>query len=261
MLDFNNKYVQMTAKVTIAAVGLLAIFLFSKIISEMVSWRNVDEYPSRTITVTSEGEAVAIADIASFSFSVNEEGTTSDEAQQKATEKMNQALEYLKANAIEDRDIKTEQYSIYPKYEVIRCTAFDCPPASQNIIGYTVSQSVRVKVRDSQQAGKILSELTQFGISNVSGLSFTIDDEDALYNKARKDAVEKAQQKARTLARDLGVRLGDVVSFGEDTAIPYYGKEMMVMSEAAGGAARPAVSLPQGENTYTARVYVTYEIK
>jgi uncharacterized protein len=263
MLDFNNRYVQWGVKASVVAVGLLAVFLLSKTISEIVSWGKDEMYPTRTVTVMAEGEAMATADIASFSFSVNEEGATSEEAQGKASTKIDQALKYLEDNGVEEKDIKTEYYNINPKYENLPCTPFNCPTGNPKIIGYEVSQSIKVKVRDTDNAGKFLSEMTQFGINNVSGLAFTIDDEDVLYDAARQDAIEKAEAKGEQLAKDLGVRLGKVVSFSEDNPALYYGGEMYeadMMKSAVAPQARN-VSLPQGENTYTTRVYVTYELK
>lgn len=262
MLDFNNKFVQMGVKAGVVAVGLLAVFLLSKTISEVVSWgKNTEVYPSRTVSVMAEGEAIATSDIATFSFTVNEKGTTSEEAQNKAEDKISKALQYLKDNGVEEEDIKTEYYNIYPEYEYSApCYAFDCPAPTNKIIGYEVSQGVRVKVRDTDNAGKFLSELTKFEINNVSGLAFTIDDEDALYDIARKDAIEKAQEKAVVLAKNLDVKLGKVISFSEDNPGAYgdYGYGAMEMSAKVQSA---DVSLPQGENTYTTRVYITYELK
>ncbi len=260
MMDLNNKYVQMGVKASIAAIVLLAVFLLSKTITEIASWDDNDgTYPSRTITVDAEGEAIATSDIASFSFSVNESADTSEEAQNKAEEKVSNALDYLSQNGVEDKDIKTEYYNINPKYEYSApCYAFDCPAASNKIVGYEVSQGVRVKVRDTDNAGKFLSELTKFEINNVSGLSFTIDDEDALYEIARKDAIEKAEDKAKKLTKELGVKLGNVISFSEEGKNGY-ADNYLYGSESAQKTA--SVSLPEGENTYTTRVYITYELE
>jgi uncharacterized protein YggE len=262
MIDFNNTYVQNAIKASLITLGLLAVFLLSKTVTEIISWSNNDIYPSKTITVNAQGEALAVADIASFSFSVNEEGATSEEAQKKATDKMNKALDYLKKNGVEDKDIKTQNYSINPKYNNgTPCYGYPCTPSEPKIIGYTVSQSVGVRVREVDNAGKFLSELTQFEINNISGISFTIDDEDILRNQAQNNAIDKAKIKAEILAKDLGVRLGDVISFGDDgqTPMPYaadYARpEMMSMK------ANVAPQIPQGENKYTSNVYITYELK
>ncbi|MEN9921190.1 MAG: hypothetical protein RLZZ517_168 [Candidatus Parcubacteria bacterium] len=261
----DKQYKDIGFKVGVVVFGLLALFLISKTVGEVISWSKDEIYPTKTITITSEGEALAIADIASFSFTVDEEGATSDEAQKKSTDKINKAIEYLKSNAVEEKDIKTENYSIYPKYESVNpCFVGDCPPPSEpKIIGYNVSQTIRVKVRDTQNTGKFLSELTKYQINNISGISFTIDDTDALYDLARKDAVEKAQVKATALAKDLNVKLGDVISFSEDNS-QYYPNDAYGMGGAEMGVSMKtavAPTIPKGENKYTTRVYVTYELK
>lgn len=262
MIDFNNTYVQNAVKASLVTLGLLAVFLLSKTVTEIMSWSNDETYPTKTITVNARGEAVAVADIASFSFSVNEEGTTSEEAQKKATDKINKALDYLKQNGVEDKDIKTQNYSINPKYNNgIPCYTYPCTPTEPKIIGYTVSQSVGVRVREVDNTGKFLTDLTQFEINNISGISFTIDDEDVLRNQAQKNAIDKAQSKAEILAKDLGVKLGDVISFNDDgqTPMPYagdYGRPEMMSAKAD-----VAPQIPQGENKYTSNVYITYELK
>lgn len=260
MFDFNNRFVQMGVKAGVVVLGLLAVFLLSKTITEVVSWgKNTEMYPTKTISVNASGEAIATADIASFSFTVNESADTSEAAQANASAKIEKALKYFKDNGVEDEDIKTEYYNIYPKYApYATCYAFDCPTPTDEITGYEVSQSIRVKVRDSDNAGKFLSELTKFEINNVSGLTFTIDDEDALYDLAREDAIQKAQEKADELAKKLGVKLGDIVSFSESNPSMYrddYGYGISEMS------AKSDVSLPKGENTFTTEVYITYELK
>jgi hypothetical protein len=259
-MDLNNKFIKMSVQASIVVFGLLAVFLLSKTITEVVSWgKNTETYPARTITVMAEGEAIATSDIASFSFSVNENADTSEAAQTKAEDKIKKAMEYFKSNGVDEKDIKTEYYNVYPKYEPYApCYAFDCPAPVEKIVGYEVSQGIRVKVRDTDNAGKFLSELTKFEINNVSGLTFTIDDEEVLYDEARKNAIEKAEEKAKVLADGLDVRLGKVISFNEDNAGAYgdYGYAAEPMMKSASN-----VSLPKGENTFTTKVYVTYELK
>ncbi len=241
--------------------AILALFLISKTVTEVISWGNNSVYPAKTISISAEGETFAIADIATFTFAVNEEGATSDEAQKKATEKINKAVEYLKNNGIEEKDIKTENYSIYPKYDSpYECYMDNCAPTTPRIVGYTVYQNNKVKVRNTENVGKILSELTKFQINDISGITFTIDDTDALYDLARKDAVEKAEKKAESLAKELGVKLGDVVSFGEDTYTPEMDTYGMGGGE-MGRSMKVAPNLSKGENRYTTRVYVTYELE
>lgn len=260
MIPINQADMTYITKSVLVVFVVLGLFLTTKVVTEIVSWSKDTEYPTRTFSVSAEAEVLAVADIASFSFGVNEEGETSEEAQAIATEKINKAIEYLKSAGVDEKDIKTESYSIYPKYSMVApCRAFDCPPATSQIVGYQVSQNVRVKVRDIDNTGKFLTELAGFGITNVSGISFTIDDEEVLYDEARTEAIKKAQVKAEDLARELGIKVGKMVSFNEESPrSPSYYQEGY-----GGDMMKSSISpeIPVGENTYTTRVHITYEMK
>lgn len=245
---------------------VLAAFIFVKTIAEIKAYNFIGGgvSSSNTITISGTGEAFAVPDIATFSFSVVEEDSTVVKAQDTATKKMNIALALLREAGIEDKDIKTTGYNIYPQYDYIRevCTQFSCPPGRQELRGYQVTQTVSVKVRDTEQAGKILADIGSVGVSNVSGLNFTIDDEDDLLREARKEAIENAETKARELADDLGVRLVRVVSFNESGG-GYYPKryEAFTLDAVAESAELAVPDIPIGENKITSNVSITYEIR
>ena len=253
----------------IIAVGvLLSLFLLAKALHEFKLWsvegKNV--YPSNVITVSGEGKVNKIPNIASFSYSVVEDAATVAEAQGDATKKGNKVIEFLKANGIEDKDIKTSSYTINPKYDFEQspCTAFSCPPAKRVLKGYEVSQAVTVKVRKTEDAGKILGGIGSLEVSNVSGLDFTVDDEENLKTEARKAAINDAKAKAETLSKELGVKIVRLVNFYEENnlypPIPYFAAK-----EGFGGdmrsVAQSAPSIPAGETETVVRVSVTYEIR
>ena len=241
---------------------LLAVFLGTKIISEAYSWNDTTgDYAANTISVEAVGEVNAIPDVATFSFGVVEEAESVSAAQEAASKKMNLALAYLRENGVSDEDIKTTNFSVNPRYEYGFCQGFNCPPQKRELVAYEVNQRVEVKVRELSRAGELLAGITAQNVSNLSGLSFTIDDTDALKEEARSKAVEAAREKAKRLAKDLGVRLKKVVSFSEDGGGgPIY---LEARSASVGGAFEDAVvpDIPAGENTIISRVFITYEIK
>ena len=193
-----------------------------------------------------------------------EEGKTVKEAQDKATVKMDLALAAMKALGIENKDIKTSGYNAYPKYEneQIVCITYPCPVGRQKIIGYEVNQNITVKVRKIDDAGKTIDAVTTAGASNVSGISFTIDDEDALTRDARKKAIEDAREKAKELAKDLDVRLVRIVNFSENgRGYPMYFKTEASLGMGGADSAVPAPTLPVGENEIVSNVTITYEIR
>lgn len=243
---------------------LLGVFLVAKSINEFAHIGDKGMYEIQDmITVSGKGEAFAVPDIATFSFSITEEGKDVGEANNKSSTKNNAVMKYLKDNGIEERDIKTEGYNANPKYDYsqVTCVRYPCPTQAPRLIGYEVSQTVSVKVRNADKAGDILSGVGSLGVTNVSGLTFTVDDEEALKAEARAKAIADAKAKAEKLAKDLGVRLGDISSFYEDNNPVYPMYSMETKNMAMGGDARVVPDIAKGENKVTVNVNVTYRLK
>ncbi len=253
-----------------AVLGLLALFLLVQTVKTFKEYRYVGSgvTATNTITVSGMGEVFAVPDRATFAVTVREEGAEVADAQDKATEKANAIISYLKSSGVEEKDIKTINYNVNPKYEWEQkaCVAGTyCEPGNQVLVGFEVWQMIEVKVQDPKKAGDLLTGVGSRGASEVSGLSFTIEDEDALKSEAREMAIAEAEEKAEALARQLGVSLVRVVGFYEDSyGYPsYYGKGGMAMGDTMSvrAEAAPAPELPTGENKITSNVNVTYEIR
>lgn len=251
----------------IAALLVLAVFLAVQTANSMKRFSVIGkDIPTQsTISVQGQGEVFAVPDIAMFTFSVVEEKTTVNEAQTVATEKGNQAIAYLEDNGIEDKDIKTVNYSVQPQYDYIRqeCREGFCPPGERQLRGFEVRQTVQVKVRDTESAGNLLSGLGEIGVSQVSGLNFTIDDDEQLKQDAREQAIADAKEKAQTLAQDLDVDLVRIINFHESGNVPMrerYDDAALGMG-GDGAAEQSAPALPTGENKITSNVSITYEIR
>jgi uncharacterized protein len=258
-----NKRIQSAA---ILVLILLGAFLFASTINALKEYRYIGGgiAPSNAITVSGEGEVFAVPDTAEFTFTITEEGATVGEVQDAASEKADRAISALKEAGIEERDIKTLSYDLHPKYEwqPAVCVRFPCE-RTQVQVGFTLNQSVRVKVRDIDTAGDMLALVTDAEVQSVSSLSFTVADEDGLKAEARKLAIDEAQAKAERLAQDLGVSLVRVVGFSEDHYWPMYGARSQVEAIGLGDAAMApsAPVLPTGENRVTSNVNITYEIR
>jgi uncharacterized protein YggE len=255
----------------IAALGVFIAFLAAATLAELKGLRFIGSgvTASNTISVSGEGEVFAVPDTAEFSVTVQETAKDVKSAQESATEKSNDIIAYLKGAGIDAKDIKTIDYSVNPQYEYSQsvCPAASsgvvyCPPGRQNLTGYQVSQTLSVKVRDTDKAGELLSGVGSKGASQVSGLSFTVDDQDALDAQARDKAIAQAKTKADALAKSLGVHIVRVVGFSENGNYPvYYAKTMSAAGNAAFDSAAPAPELPVGQNRIVSNVSVTYEIQ
>lgn len=223
----------------------------------------------RSFTVSAEGQSLNLPDVAKFNFGVKTEGGKDiGDLQNKNTEKINSAIELLKSNGVKKEDIKTLNYNIEPRYQYYNCSIYQfnncsenkdcvCPPPE--IVGYTINQTIEVKIKDFPKIGGILSGIVKQGINEISNLSFEIDDPTAAQNAARDQAIAKAREKAESIAKAAGFRLGRLLSIEENNgAIPYY-KSLRAETFGAEMSAVPAIE--PGSQETNISISLTYEIE
>lgn len=219
------------------------------------------EYPTHTISVSANGKTVTKPDVASFTFSVIAEGKDTKAISDEVNAKVTKTIDFLKSKNINAKDIQTTEYNLSPVYSQpvgMRYSGTYVP----TIAKYSLTQTVRVKIRDFHLISEVMGSLTSLGINQVSALSFYIDDPEIYRMTARAEAIEKAQKKAEAMARALGVSLGSVVNISEYSQEPNdYG-----MMEAKGAMmsaplAPVAPTIEAGSQDVTANVNITYELK
>lgn len=251
-----------TVMALVAVLTLFVAILGIKSLRE-ISYVGSNPDVTSTISVDGTGDAIAVPDIATFSFSVTQTAKTVNVAQEAATTKINAALKAVREAGVADKDISTESYSINPHYEyqTVACSTGSYCPGKNVLTGYDVSQSISVKVRELSKAGEIFASIGSLGVQNVNGLSFSVDKPESVQAEARAKAITNARAKASILADKLGVSLGRIVSFTEGGASP---RPMMYAMTAKAGAmdsAAVAPEIPAGEQKVTSTVSITYEIK
>ena len=272
-LNFKERYSgeadQKRRNILNAVLALLiigAIFLAVEAASAMKEFGNIGAGvpATNTITVSGEGEVFAIPDIAEITFSAHVEAKTVADAQKQVTDTMNVTLDFVKSSGVEEKDIKTVNYSANPRYDYVQasCVPGYCPPGKQVLAGYEVTHTVMVKVRDTGKVGTILDGLGQQKVTDIYGPNFSIDDEQTLQAEARKKAIEDAKAKAKILTNDLGVRIVRIVGFNESGNYPIYLQKGYGLGGAIDAAERSTTpSVPTGENKIVSNVTIVYEVR
>ncbi|MGE3278313.1 MAG: SIMPL domain-containing protein [Candidatus Altimarinota bacterium] len=226
--------------------------------------KSIEPSSFRSFWVSGDGKAVSIPDVAEFSFSVvTEGGEDVGTLQQENAKKMTAATQFVKGQSIDAKDITTQNYSIYPRYETTICEYDErrpCPPPS--IVGYTVSQSATVKVRDFSKVSNLLSGVVKAGANTVSQLSFTMDDPTSVQDAARAEALEKASQRAEKIADQAGFSLGRILEIDEGyISTPYQPRAMMEASFSKGMDADIAPPIEPGSQEVQVTMRIKYEIE
>jgi len=242
---------------TLLATSFSAIMLAGALTLPALAQENqMTKQPAR-IAVTGEGTMTASPDMAILNLSVLREAKTAREAMTANNEAMAKVLEAMKKAGIEDRDLQTGGINIQPRYVY---------PDDKNglkepsITGYTVSNSLTVRVRDLAKVGNVLDESVTLGVNQGGDLNFV--NPSATINEARKRAVADAIAKAKTLADAASVTLGRVVEINEQSRppmpMPIARAQFKTMAAAA---PEDAVPVAAGENSYNVSVNVVFEIK
>jgi uncharacterized protein YggE len=260
---------------------LLAIFLLAEVLNTVKQFSYIGRgiTAGNTVTVNGEGEVLAVPDIAVFSFSVVADSKQVADAQNSAAAKMNSVIAALKTLGVAETDIQTTDYSSDPTYSyqnsvcpqppqplvvqtsgAVSGAVIYCPPGKQILTGYEVSQTVSVKIRKTADAGTILAKVGGLGVSNISGLTFTVDDMNAVQTEARDKAIANAKAEAAELSKSLGIKLSHIVNFSENGNYPMPYAVGAESAAANAGAAASVPQIPTGQNTVTSNVSITYEV-
>src|SRR5260370_29457368 len=134
--------------------------------------------PPPSITVTGNGKIVYVPDVGYIHFGVSSNGYSAAEAWKKNAEIVKKIFAELKKQGVEDKDLKTSNISVQPRYEYKK----DQPP---KFLGYTVSYDLSVTVRKLDQMGDLLDSAVEAGANTNVSISFGCSKIDELVDEAR----------------------------------------------------------------------------
>ena len=246
MMESYRREVQVGSWVLIAVLVLFGLWLVQNMDSAARAGNQSD-----TVSFTGAGKVLAKPDVAVAELAITIEGSTADRAQDDANKRSQTVVQFLKDAGIEEDDIRTSSYSIYPQYDYVNGRSL--------IRGYQVTQSLTVKIRDLDKANEILDGVVGAGVNQVNNFQFTIDDPETLKAAARADAIADAKQKAKALKEELGIDLGRIVGFSEGES--GYPTPMYARSDGVGVGGGGAPELPAGQNEISVTVTLTYQIR
>lgn len=217
-------------------------------ISSTSSGNSNSQTQLRTITVTGNGQASIVPDIAYITIGVHTEGADVAEALASNSQQANNVSDSLVALGVEKKDIQTSAFNVYPQQQY-------GPMGEMLDIKYMVDNSVYITVRDLSKMGEILNTVVQSGANNINGIQFDVADRSAAIAEARAKAVENARAQAEELSAAAGAKLGKIQSLSMNT---YSNPSQTVGLKSDASISGGTVPVSAGQLVISVDVYATY---
>ncbi|MCT4661657.1 MAG: SIMPL domain-containing protein [Tissierellales bacterium] len=228
----------------IASVLLIMVMMLGSVMPAMAAEN------TNFIAVSGQGSVWAEPDQASIEIGVKTENKDTKIAQEENAKKMASVMKSIKANGLEDKDIQTIEYSIYP------LTKYNEKTRESELYAYRVVNRVKVDVDDIDKVGKIIDDATKAGSNQIGQVNFTTSKSEELYLQALAKAISSAKMKASAMSKAAGVVITTPSSIVESASYvaPYRGYENMMLKSADAAS----TSISQGQIEIRANVSMNF---
>ena len=175
---------------------------------------------SETISVSAQGSKMVEPDLALLNVGVEVFAETVTLARNTAAKSIDSIEKSLFKNNVNKADVQTNRFDISPRYDYEELTVNGRRIGSQILVGYTVTNSLRVKIRDLDKVGQIIDDASNAGgdFTRINSITFSVDDSSSYQSELRALAVQKAIEKASHYAELTGVILGPLVFLSEGSS-------------------------------------------
>jgi uncharacterized protein len=162
-----------------------------------------------TIFVGADGKFETTPDTALIQFNISARAEGAKEAYDQAAKQAETTRQVLRANGIDPKFAEIGFFSVNPQY--------DWKNANHKVVGYQVTTSVTLKLKDFSKVGPVTEQLAEGSVGESQSLSYILDATEEAKSKAVADAYRRARASAQTLADAAGRTLGELSYASVDT--------------------------------------------
>ena len=213
------------------------------------------------IHVIGVGRVTVEPDLAVLSLGVESFAATVSEGRATAAQAMDGIIATFRDAGVADQDIQTAYFNIRPEYVWEEVFENGLRRSERRLIGYTVTNTLTVKVRDLDSVGPIIDGAVEAGgdVTRINSIRFTIEEGSALEEQARLAAVRDAVRKAGLFADESGVSRGQL-EFITEVSSPQFVTPEASFDRADDGAAAVPTAIMAGELEITVRIQAVFAI-
>jgi uncharacterized protein YggE len=195
----------------LALLVLPAVF----ILSSSASAQQANEPP--LITVSGQAEVQVAPDEVVFSLEVEKLDKELLTAKNQNDESVRQVLSLARRFNIEPQYVKTDYISVEPKYttDLENEGGVNRPRVKREFIGYQVSKTIVIVLKDISRFEEFFSEVLKAGVSRVNNVEFRTSEIRKHKDKARAMAIKAAREKAVALTSEIGQTIGRAYTIQE----------------------------------------------
>ncbi|MGB8010344.1 MAG: SIMPL domain-containing protein [Terriglobales bacterium] len=210
-----------------------------------------------TIFVGADGKFETAPDTALIQFNISVQAENAKDAYDQAAKQAEATRQVLRANGIDPKSAEIGFFSVNPQY--------DYKSAKHKVIGYQVTTSVSLKLKDFSKIGPVTQQLADASGGESQSLTYTLDSTEEAKSKAVADAYRRARASAQALANASGRTLGELsyasVDTFENVRVVAPRPRLTMGAAMAAQAPAPTEEFSPHNVTVTAHVNAMFELK
>jgi len=243
-------------KIGAVIVFFVLLFVFAKW-GPAINFNTTSQTKGEPLTVSGEGKVYVTPDIAKITVGVQENGSSLKTVQDSVNKKTKTLTDAIKKLGVEEKDIKTTSYNLYPQY--------DYQNSVSRITGYQVSTSYQITIRDFDKINDIIVASTAAGANMEGNISFDLNDDTKKekLQEAREKAITEAKVKAEGLSKAAGITLGKIINISENQGSNEI-RPLSAMGLGGGVTLDKTVTAPSvqaGQTEIDVTVSLSYEVR
>lgn len=202
---------------------------------------------NRTLAVSADDEVSVDADVAILHVGFQTLPVDAKEAYADGAKTSNDIINALKQAGVAESAIHSEWQRL------------------QSVYGkphkFILTQQWMVKV-SPKSAAEVLDVAVTAGANNSGQIEWTVENEQALSDRALEGAAGRARAQAAVLAKGMGVALGKLIYVSNEISSPVYPVRTFArVATAEAGAPPPPLAIEPNKVTRTANVYAVFAIE
>jgi uncharacterized protein len=211
-----------------------------------------------TVFVGADGKFETAPDTAVIQYNILAQAESAKDAYDLAAKQAESTRQVLRANGIDPKSAEIGFFSVNPQ--------FNYKESKRKIIGYQVTTSVSLKLKDFSKIGPVTQQLADASVGESQSLSYALEATETAKDKAVADAYRRARASAQSLADASGRALGELSYASVDTQenIRIYApvpRRATPMAAMAAPAPAPTEEFSPQNVTVTAHVNAMFVLK